>query len=227
MRSFLGGARLCVERLRGAGSITAAVAAVLLVVATALLERRAGPGAADRALQGAAFGLVLPLLTYAAMERAMRQRRCDAAALELARHGADRRLCVLGLLAAAAAISAAAGGVIGLLAVAGARASADRAFAGDLVAAGWIGALGGAAYAAWFGLGSLLGRRGGGRLLALGLDWVLGAGVGVAALPWPRAHVRNLLGLEPLLGMPQWSASLVLGAIVVVGAGACASRTPR
>jgi len=30
------------------------------------------------------------------------------------------------------------------------------------------------------------------------------------ALPWPRGHLRNLLGAEPILAMPQWSATLAL-----------------
>ena len=54
-------------------------------------------------------------------------------------------------------------------------------------------------YALYFGAASLLGKRGGGRKWALIIDFVLGAGSSALAAPWPRGHVRNLLGGEPVV----------------------------
>ncbi len=51
------------------------------------------------------------------------------------------------------------------------------------------------------------------------IDWLLGAGASVLALPWPRAHAANLLGAEPVLGMPQWAAT---ASLIVLGL-ACAT----
>src|SRR6201986_4566416 len=68
----------------------------------------------------------------------------------------------------------------------------------------------GAAYAVWFGAASLVGKRGGGRKWALILDFTLGAGSSVLALPFPRGHARNLLGGEPVLDIPQWAAWVAL-----------------
>jgi len=91
----------------------------------------------------------------------------------------------------------------------------------------WIGALAGAAYVAWFGVGSLFGKRGGGRSVALVLDAVLGSTSTVAALPWPRAHVRSLLGGELAHGLPQWKSTAVLYVLTAVQLALCAVRFPR
>lgn len=60
--------------------------------------------------------------------------------------------------------------------------------AADALAASWIGALTGCAYAAMFALGSTLGLRGGGRIVALVLDFALGSTSGVVGL---RFHART------------------------------------
>jgi hypothetical protein len=59
------------------------------------------------------------------------------------------------------------------------------------------------------------------------LDWILGTGASLLALPWPRAHIKNLLGGEPLLGLPQWSATLALLVIGLFCGSAALLRTPR
>ena len=144
------------------------------------------------------------------MARAAGGTRLDAGVEELARHGANRRQLVLGLSLASAAALALGGAFLAALAVVVTRAPADPKLVSDLTVSSWIGALGGVAYAACFSFGSTFFSRGGGRFWALVLDFTLGAGTTAVALPWPRAHVSNLLGASPVLAMPQWSASLGL-----------------
>jgi hypothetical protein len=116
----------------------------------------------------------------------------------------------------AAAWLASLGGILAALAVLLTRGTADPKLVGDLLSSVWLGVLGGACYAAWFSLGSMVGASGGGRLLFLLLDWVLGSGSTALAAPWPRAHLRNLLGSEPVLHMPQWSALAAVLLLTVV-----------
>jgi hypothetical protein len=56
---------------------------------------------------------------------------------------------------------------------------------------------------------------------------MLGAGGSAIALPWPRAHILNLLGAEPLLGLPQWSAIVALGLLSFGYLGFALMRAPE
>ena len=80
----------------------------------------------------------------------------------------------------------------------------------DTTTSAWVGALGGASYAAWLGVGSGLGRGGGGRLALLGLDWLLGASPAALAVGLPRAHLQNLLGSSAAAWPTQQSSSATL-----------------
>ncbi len=217
MTAFLAGMRLVRMRLVGASSVAGLTFALLSVLLVALLERRTGSIlATDRALTGVALGFVLPLLAHGTVARALGGARLDVALADVGRHGGDRRVGALGVAVSLALVLALAGALIAVLAVGVVRAPADPRLLGDAVTSGWIGAIAGACYAGWFCLGSTLGKRGGGRSVALIVDWVAGASAGTAALFWPRGHVRNLLGAEPVLTMPQWSATLALGLLGVV-----------
>lgn len=227
MKSFVAGGVLAAARLRRVSTLVALIAAALFVMVAALIERRLGPAAAvDRTLVGAVFGLVLPLLAYLALDRVTETQRLDRALVVIARHGGQRRLAALGLVAACALALAVAGAALAALAVVAARGGGDPGLVRDMLASSWVGVLGGASYAAWFALGSTLGRRGGGRVWALLVDWVFGSGATLFAMAWPRGHLRNLLGAEPVLGMPQWAG---LSALIVLGFGYVAVtlwRTP-
>jgi hypothetical protein len=83
---------------------------------------------------------------------------------------------VLGVVVRTSLHVAVVGAVLGLFGVAVARGQLSSAALTDALIAAWIGAIGGLAYAAWFSLGSLFGRRGGGRLLSLLVDFSVGAG---------------------------------------------------
>jgi hypothetical protein len=102
-----------------------------------------------------------------------------------------------------------------------AHGAADPPVARDALISGYVGGLGGATYASWFSLGAGFGRRGGGRLVALLVDWLFGVSGGTLALFAPRAHLRSLLGGAPPLDWSQrWSvaALAVLALACAIGA---------
>lgn len=215
MNAIVGGVRLGVARLSSIRSTAAFALALAAVLIGALIERRMSSLlAADRALLGIVFGVVVPLIAWGALARVTAGRRLEESVREIARHGANRRLATLGVVLLAGVVVAFASVLLTLLAVLATRFPSDPRLLSDLVTSGWIALVAGAAYAAWFALGSTLGRSGGGRGWLLVIDWLLGAGVGVLALPWPRAHAANLLGAAPVLGMPQWAAT---ASLVVLG----------
>lgn len=191
-----------------------------------LLEHRAEPSAsADNALLASTFGLVIPALAFGAVARVF-PTRSDLALAPLARHGADRRWTVFGAgcgLALTLAVSSA------LLAL-GTRllggASTDQVLR-DAVTCTWIGGLAGIVYTAWFLLGSGFGRRAGGRWWAWAIDWALGIGTGTLAIPWPRGHLRNLLGGAGVAHLGQPTSSLVLLVLVALYLAVALARTPR
>jgi hypothetical protein len=225
--SLLAGAAVASCRLRRPRAALPPVFALVFVVVAALLERRVGlTRAPDRALVGAVFGLALPLLAYSMLSCATDQSRLETAVWEVGRHGASRRLGAAGLIAVTAVCLASLGALLAAVAVALTRRVGDAQLASDLVASAWLGLVGGASYACWFALASTFGSRGGGRVVALLVDWILGSGVTALAAPWPRGHLRNLLGTTPVLDMPQWSALAALLLLSVCYAALAVWRSP-
>ena len=221
-------ARLASARLARMETAILVAGAVAAVMTTAMWERAHASGiAVDRTLTGAAFGLALPLLAYSVVARATGGRRLDESVLELARHGVDRRHAILGLLAAANLLLAAVGGMVAGLAVVLAGGFGASGFVQDLFTSTWLGVVGATLYTWFFGLGSTWGKAGGGRLALLLLDYFLGASTSAMALPWPRGHLRNLLGAEPVLGMAQGTAFLALVLLVLGYVLATLLRSPR
>jgi hypothetical protein len=202
--------------LGGVWLATAAVAVLLGVGLAGLLEAQAVGGADSarqtelRLLQGATFGLVVPLFIFCLSSRL----GGDLAQLlgnSWPRYGADRRVFALGRLgfpALAAGVIATLGALLALgLSVAGSDPA--LALSMGLTTGFWtivmIAALASASYIAGFALAQLLGGAFGRALYLIG-DWLLGAGTGVTALPWPRAHLRALLGGDAVLGMSDLQA---------------------
>jgi hypothetical protein len=171
--------------------------------------------------------VVLPLSCYGLVARATGSARLEDAVLLLARHGANRRATVFGLLSVTLPVGAVVGLVLASVAVLTTRLPADPALGADLLTSAWIGALAGSCYTAWFFAASTFGTHGGGRLWALVLDWVLGASATAIALPWPRGHVRNLLGATPVMQLPQWGSSVALVALTLASALWALRRCPR
>jgi hypothetical protein len=227
MTGFEAGLETARTRLGGRGAYALLAVAVGVVAAAAWIERREDSSiAADVVLAGVVFGWTIPLTAYAAVARACRNGRLDDAVAGLARHGASRRGAVAGLVASTAGAVGAAGSLLAVLGVLISRGFGSGGFA-DAVASAWIGALGGAAYVAWFALASLVGRRGGGRGVAFVIDAVVGGVATSAAIPWPRAHLRSLVGGALVPGLSEWQSAVVLALLALGYWGVSIVRVPR
>jgi hypothetical protein len=219
------GARLATHQLRARTPyVAAAVGAAAVILGAALEAAREPAYAVDRALHGIASGVVLPLFCYALFETVHRRETSLALVSPLARYGADRRSLALGVFALLAAGTALAGSVFAGLAVIAAHSSGDSGLFAELFASVWSGACAGLGYSGIFAFASRWGRTG--RLWTLAGDWLLGSGASFLALPWPRAHARNLLGGEPVLDLPQAVSALLLLTLAVVGPLLMSRRLP-
>jgi len=208
------GLALARARLRGPTSALVLLSSGAALFAISVLERQSDPASApDDALSGAVFGIALPLLAYLVSERVCAGQRLQHSLDGVARYGTNRRTALLGLLLASALCSAFASALLTIAALLGAHAPHSTSLIADLRASVGIALIAGAVYALYFGAASLLGKRGGGRKWALIIDFVLGAGGSALAAPWPRGHVRNLLGGEPVVELSQLSAWLALAVI--------------
>ncbi len=209
--SFAAGADLSKERLRQGRAGVACGLALAFELGVALLERAQGRvGAADRALSGGAFGIALPLLCFFLVSRACGAANLREAVAPLARHGLGRRSLVLGLALPPALVAAAFAALGSVLVVCVTRGLGDPDLFRDIATSVWIGLVAGPAYVAAFIGFSALGRAGGGRSWLLLADFVLGAGSSFVAFPWPKSHVRNLLGGSATLELSQLAALLAL-----------------
>jgi hypothetical protein len=166
---------------------------------------------------------VVPLASFAAVRTLTLQQRLDHSVWCVARYGVSRKAASLGFVMASAGIVACAAV---LLVVAGLAVvyAGREGFLADAWPSIWITALGAASYALWFLAGSAWGRGGRGRWWPFVLDWIFGAGSGAAALLWPRAAVRHLLGSGELMSMSQAQSCALL---VVVSAVLLALVTLR
>jgi hypothetical protein len=209
--SLRAGADIAQQRLKPRAVKVVLALALAFELGVALLERAAGRiGAADRALLGGAFGLALPLLAYVLVTRICEGDSLAQAVSPLARHGLDRRDLSLGLALPVAGVLGAFGLLSGVLVVSITRGPGDARWLADAATCAWIGACAGIAYTlALFGASSW-GKRGRGRIWLLAADFFFGASDSALALPWPRGHLRNLLGGSAVLQLPQWSALLLL-----------------
>ena len=188
--------RLPLARLTGTPRSLLPIAGwTALAIVAALVARDRSPAhAADHALLGTYGALVLPLLAYAAVGAALGGKGLLRAGRSLAAFGASPAHVAANTILAACAATAVLGGAIGAVVAALAHGSGDPPMGTDVVTCLWIGALGGTAYAAYFMLGSAIGKTGMTRSILLVLDFVFGSGTGAGALLFPRAHVRNLFG---------------------------------
>jgi hypothetical protein len=141
--------------------------------------------------------------------------------------GASPFAAAFAAVVVASVASAVFGAALGAAVACVAHGAADPPLAHDVVTSAWIGALGGAAYAALFVFGSSFGKRGGGRAVALVVDFLIGSGVGAAAFVTPRGQVRSLLGGRAPLDLSQRDGVLTLAVLVIVFAGFAVLRARR
>jgi hypothetical protein len=228
MNSVLAGLMLSFERLRRTSTVLVCVIALVLAALTAILERRSEPAlAADRALQGAIFGALIPLLAYGAVGLVTARQRFANALAPLAGYGADRKLAILGVVAGVAGAVSLFSAVLAAVGVVSAYGAGSPRLVADLLASSWIGLFAGAAYTAWFSLAANFGKTGSGRTWALLVDFLLGGGTSLLAAPWPRGHLRNLLGGEPVLGFSQPFAVLFVALLCAAYMSLAVIRLPR
>jgi hypothetical protein len=166
--------------------------------------------AADHVLIGAYGALILPLLAYAVVGAALGARSLDGAVAPLVSFGAAPRNAAAITLAIAIGASAVCCAVVASAVALIAHGKSDPPIVSDAFSSAYAGALGGAAYAAWFGLGATFGRRGGGRAALLAADWLLDGAGAVLAVATPRAHVRNLLGGTPPIDLSERASAVAL-----------------
>lgn len=214
----------------------AALASLLALTLLSVLERPAVPGiggvrSEPSLLLLTAFGLVVPLVSYALQAR-VGGRLEQLMMADWPRRGGDRRLYALGrlglplLLGSAVAISVGAWALIGSFAAAPTAAATGTGLPVQLLAVALVAVLGACSYGAAFALADLWWGRTG-RALYLVLDWLLGSGVGLAALPWPRAHLRYLIGGPPAVGVNPLEAGQILLALSLLWTLLYVRRVPR
>lgn len=219
------GLLLARTRMRGVTAPLVLLLGTGAVFAFGVLERRANAdSAADHVLTRAVFGSALPVFSYFVSERLCEGQRLDHSLLGVAGDRTARRAALLGLLSASALYLAFASAVLTVAGLLGAHTPGAPGLSHELGVSVGIALIAGVVYPLWFGAASLFGKRGGGRKWALIGDFVLGAGGSLLAIPWPRGHVRNLLGGEPVLGLSQASAWLALYAIGLVSVVLCVTR---
>jgi hypothetical protein len=220
-------ARLPLSRLRRTPRAWVTIGAwTVLAVGFAVAARSQDAShGADHTLVGAFGALVVPLLCYAMAGGALGAKSLSAAGAPAVAFGATPPRAAAVTVAVVVAASAAACAVLGAAVAIVAHGSADPPFARDAITSAYAGALGGAAYASLFALGSTFGRRGGGRTIALVADWLLGANATAVALVTPRAHLRNLLGGTPPAAIGERASAVVLVLLVVLLATLAVRRT--
>jgi hypothetical protein len=217
--------------------LAAALCALACVAVAGLLEGQAvvGPSGvhpiALALLEGATFGLIVPLYSFASSSRV--DGRLEVLMRSPgARYGDNRRAYALGQLTFPALTTLAVGVIAGSLAVALALASRDPstqlgpdATPSFLLLVG-TAALAAASYTGALGLAQLLGGTWA-RAAFLFLDWLLGSGEGLLAWPWPRSHIRALLGGLPVLGASGMESVEWLLVLSLFSAVVYVTRLPR
>jgi hypothetical protein len=199
----------------------AAWAAVAVIAAIAARSHGQTTGA-SHVLTGAFAVLVLPLVAYATVGATLGKAGLRKGLRGVVALGATSHDAALASIGVAVVSSMVLCGLLAALSCVVAHGSHDPPLAFDLFTSVWVGALGGAAYAAYFAVGSAITiGKGTMRGVFLALDWIVGSGAGVGALITPRGHVVSLLG-GPLCAELSQRASSVLLVMMVVSYGALA-----
>lgn len=190
-----------------------------LAIVTALVARSHGSTTgATHVLRGAFAFLVLPLVAYAAVGATLGKSGLRRGIRGVVALGATPRSAAFASIAVALITSAALCGLLAALTCVLAHGSHDPPLSVDLPTSAWVGALGGAAYGAYFSAGSAIGK-GTMRGVFLAVDWILGGAAGAGALITPRGHVTSLLGGPLAADLSQrTSSALLLVLILVYGA---------
>jgi hypothetical protein len=208
-------ARLPFARLvRTPRALISCVLWIGFAIAVALYEKSRGEShVVDHVLPDAFGGLVLPLVVFALVGAVVVSTSLRASIFPVTAIGASGTRAALASIVVVALVSALICGGIGaaLVPISG----ATPPIRADLIASGWVSALGAVCYASFFVFGTSFGKTGTGRLILLVVDWVLGSAGGPLEIITPRAHLRNLLGGAPLMHVSQTVSAITLAAIAV------------
>ncbi|WP_394846630.1 hypothetical protein LZC95_04085 [Pendulispora brunnea] len=184
---------------------------VAIVVAFAARRMGSSGGGIDRALLGGFGSVAMPLLSFAVVGATLSSDSLKTAIRPVVALGASPAHAALATVLTGMLTSAALSGMLGIVVV---LAAGSAHVASDLVSALWIGALGGACYAAWFSFGATFGQRGAGRATLLVFDYLFGATSGgtvsAIALLTPRGNVHSLLGGVSPSDISQRTSSVAL-----------------
>jgi hypothetical protein len=188
---------------------------VLLAIVVALSARSSGStSGADHVMRGTFAFLVLPLVAYGVVGAALGGSGLRRGIRGVVSLGAAPRTAALATVLVAMASAAVLCGILAVVVCALAHGPQDPPLAADLIASLWVSALGGASYAAYFSLGSAIGK-GAMRGVFLALDWIIGGGAGVGALITPRGHVTALLGGPLCADLSQRASSIMLVVLMI------------
>lgn len=206
-------------------AVAFAVAFLGLTSAVAVAVRRSSPLGAVDAVLVVLYDWGLPLTAWAATARASGAARWVDALWPGARVGHSRRLLGLGMWAHSVVIAFAC--LWPAFAVGVWCATSSRGDALFELARGSTGlGFGVLAYAALFAAASTMRRPARARVAILVLDYVLGSGTSLVALPWPRAHLSSLAGGPAIAALSQRASSGALLVLAVIGLGFLTWETP-
>ena len=199
--------------------ILAAICSALLICWVALREGQINSPqvATHHLLQGALFGVCVPLLALLATERALSEGSLGRTVGHFARQGASRKTIIwslAGSLTCALMVVEAPLAALGMALSAGTSASIWRNQLPHTVVTLCAANL---AYASLFLVSSTLGKRGGGRRILFLLDWLIGVTGTSVALILPRVYVRSLTTANVL---PELAPGVTLG-ILAAFASCC------
>jgi hypothetical protein len=210
------GSRVAALRLvRSPRALVAAVGWTLLALVAAAVEHARAAPAAGHVLLGAFGAIALPLLVFAIAGAALGGQGLARASQPLVFFGANPLAVAAETLLVVVGVSLVACGLLSAIVAVVAHGPSDPPSLRDAFTSAWVGALAGAAYAAYFGFGAALFKNGAGRAMLLAIDWLIG-GSGASALLTPRAHLRSLFGGTAPLALSQRASAAVLVALLVV-----------
>ena len=223
-------ARLAVLRLlRSRRSLLAAGGWFLLALVGALVEHAHPARTAAHVLLGTFGAIALPLLVFVLVGAALAGQGLGRAGRPLVAFGESAAVAAGATILVCVGVATALSGILSGLVASLAHGAGDPPLVSDVLTSAWVGALAGATYAAYFGFGAAILRNGAGRVVVLGLDWVLG-GDSASGVLTPRAHLRSLFGGTAPLGMSQRASTIALVLLLAVYAWlaiALARRTAR
>ncbi|MBX3186355.1 MAG: hypothetical protein KF819_05035 [Labilithrix sp.] len=185
---------------------------VIAIASAVVVKSQGSTTGADHVMRGAFGVVVLPLVAYGIVGSALGGAGLRRGIRGVVALGAAPRpaalATILVALASAALVCSLLAGLVCVLA----HGAQDPPLSRDLPTSIWIGALGGAAYAAYFSAGSAIGK-GAMRGVFLAFDWIVGAGAGVGSVFVPRGHVTSLLGGSLAADLSQRTSSVFLAVI--------------